>query len=68
MPAAPAYPDLSAKVKELEANAAALSAKATATQQQATELAGARLALQREVETLRAAAATPVAPAYPDLR
>ncbi len=87
--AAPAYPDLSGKVRELETSVTALTSEvATAKQeasrladdrierekqlitlqQQAASLANTNTALQQETETLRHAATTPSAPAYPDVR
>jgi len=53
-PATPVYPNLSGKVKELEASLVTLTASAHSAKQEAA--------------TLRQAAATPATPAYPDLR
>ncbi|MBI2498178.1 MAG: hypothetical protein HYV75_09820, partial [Opitutae bacterium] len=60
-PAAPAYPDLSGQVAELEGRITALTSEASRARQDATVLAQAKTAAEA------ALAARPAAPNYPDL-
>ena len=61
-PAAPAYPDLRARVTELESNLATASSEATSAKQQVIALTQAKAEIEKSLAT------KPSAPAYPDLR
>ena len=76
-PAAPAYPDLSGKVRELEASQTALVTEATTAKQEAARLADDRIAREKQLLALQQqnaaldtalSAAKSAAPAYPDFR
>ncbi|MBL9216600.1 MAG: LysM peptidoglycan-binding domain-containing protein, partial [Opitutaceae bacterium] len=60
-PAAPGYPDLSGRVKELESQLAAANGNAAQARKEIESLT------QAKAEAERLAAAKPAAPAYPDL-